>query len=76
MNHFYFQRQMEFAEFTEAGGRFEENKLFVKEEHAASITVIDNRLTLLVHDYSTAEIQECVDFVGRCFMIHVTNNSK
>lgn len=67
MNHF---------EFTQAGGRFEENKLFVKEEHAASITVIENRLTLFVHDYSTEEIRECIDFVGRCFMIHVTNNSK
>jgi len=66
---------MNHSEFTAAGGRFEENKLFVKGEHAASITVIDNRLTLRVHDDSTEELRDCIDFVVRSFMIHETNNS-
>lgn len=67
---------MGYPEFIKAGGRFEENKLFVKDKHAASITVIDEKLTLRVHDDSTEEARECIDFVGRSFMIRVTNTSK
>jgi len=63
---------MEYFEFIQAGGRFEDNKLFVKEIHAGSITVIENKLTLRVHNGRTQQIRECIDFVGRSFMIDVS----